>query len=219
MKNLIVPFLTLSLSFGTTVVCAENADQGGYPSYSYMDGTLTIPRVDVPGQVGRYQEVVFQYDPQRNAWILKEHHSREAMPESPKLTMVIPTVSPFFPVDSINTSSPTFVRLIVLGEYICGRIGQVNQRRTGNLFEIQITQDPLQPTEVCDHKVREFWRIINLDVFGLKAGDYQYTINNGENNGSFTLPLDVRDSAFTDCGGSPEDDNTPNNCEDRIVPF
>ncbi|WP_090699484.1 hypothetical protein [Nitrosomonas aestuarii] len=162
---------------------------------------------------------MFQFYPQRNAWILKEHHSREAMPESLKLTMVIPTVSPFFPVDSINTSSPTFVRLIVLGEYTCGRIGQVNQRRTGNLFEIQITQDPLQPTEVCDYKVREFWRIINLDVFGLKAGDYQYTINNGENNGLFTLPLDVRDSAFTDCGGSPEDDNTPNNCEDRIVPF
>ncbi|GJL74232.1 hypothetical protein [Nitrosomonas sp.] len=217
MSILVKTIFILLLLMNTGVVRSENAHQGGYPIYSYKDGTLTVPRVDVPGQVGRYQDVVFQFDSQINAWVLREHHSRETMPESPKLTMVIPAVSSFFPVDSINTSSPTFVRLIVLGEYTCGRIGQVNQRRTVNLFEIQITQDPLQPTEVCDHKVREFWRIINLDVFGLKAGDYQYTINNGENNGSFTLPLDVRDSAFTDCGGSPEDDS--NNCEDRIVPF
>ncbi|GJL74233.1 hypothetical protein [Nitrosomonas sp.] len=210
-SKLYIFFLLLILA--TSQARAENTDQGGYPVYNYKDGTLTIPRVDVPGQVGRYQDVVFQFDPQHNTWILQNVESRKNLSDEPKLKLV----GGSFIITDPTTSHIT---LFVIGEYTCGRIGQINQRRVGNLFEIQITKDPLLPTEVCDQKVREFWRILKLDIHRLEAGEYQYSINNGGNTGIFTLPFDtIDDTGFDECGGSPEDDGTVNSCENRIVPF
>jgi len=211
MKILLKSTFILWLFLSSSAVKSENADQGGYPVYSYKNGTLTIPRVDVPGQTGRYQDVIFQFDPQLNAWILKEHNSREIMQETDRTLVVVPEVT------ALNPAVPSTVSLHVFGEYTCSRIGQINQRRIGDLFEIQITEDPLQPTEICDQKIRIFMRVIQLDVFRLKAGEYQYSVNNGERIGSFTLPFDTT-SESDECGGSPEDDNTPNACQD-FIPF
>jgi len=216
MRNLIVPVLTLSLVFGVTAVSAENADQGGYSNYSYKNGTLMIPRVDVPGQIGRYQDVVFQFDPQFGAWFLQHVESRDNMPETPIIERLVSAAA----VDANDPTVPAQVFISVIGEYTCGRIGQINQRRAGNLFEIQITQDPLQPDEICDQKVRVFSRVIALDVFRLNAGTYQYSINNGIGAGSFTLPFSTASTSFSDeCGGSPEDDDTPDACGNNSLPF
>ena len=210
MKILLKSIFILLVFLDISAAKSENADQGGYPSYNYKDGTLTIPRVDVTGQVGRYQDVVFQFDPQLNAWILKKHHSRKIMPEMDRKLIVVPIVTATAP------TVPVHVSLFTMGEYTCGRIGQINQRRIGNRFEIQITEDPLLPSEICDQKTRIFTRIIQLDVFRLEAGEYQYNINNGERIGSFTLPFDTTEP--DECGGSPEDDNTPKACPNSF-PF
>jgi len=205
MKILLKSAIILLLFLNIGAAKSENTDQGGYPSYSYIDGTLTLPRVDVPGQVGRYQDVMFQFDPQLNAWILNEHYSREVMPQASRKLGVVPQVV------ALNQAVPRNVLLHIEGEHTCSRIGQINQRRIGDLFEIQITEDPLQPTEICDQITRIFRRVIQLDVFRLEAGEYQYSVNNGETTGSFTLPFDTS-SNFDECGGSPEDDDTPNAC-------
>ncbi|MCB1984527.1 MAG: hypothetical protein H6936_12620 [Burkholderiales bacterium] len=205
MKILLKFFFILLVLLDIGTVKSENTDQGGYPSYNYKDGTLILPRVDVSGQVGRYQDVEFQFDPQLNAWILNKHHSRAVMPQTNRVLGVLPQVI------ALNRSVPSTVLLHIEGEHTCSRIGQINQRRVGDLFEIQITEDPLHPTEICDQKTRIFRRVIQLDVFRLKAGEYQYSINHGEATGSFTLPFDTS-SNFNECGGSPEDDDTPNAC-------
>ena len=195
-------YLFLLLFLATSPAKSENADQGGYPIYNHKDGTLTIPRVDTSDQVGRYQNVMFQFDPQPNVWILETFQSRESNGTKPHLRIAVPAVW------SSRPTIPDQAELHVVGEFTCGRIGQINQRHTNNLFEIQITLDPLQPDEVCDHETRTFSRTIQLDVARLKAGEYQFSINNILINRTFTLPVDT--IVADECGGNPEHDDS--NC-------
>ncbi|MCB1984525.1 MAG: hypothetical protein H6936_12630 [Burkholderiales bacterium] len=195
-------YLFLMLFIATSPAKSENTNQGGYPIYNHKDGTLTIPRIDAPDQVGRYQDVVFQFDTQPDLWILKEHQFRDNNASDLRISVSPQVLSGYF-------STPDQVRLQISGEFTCSRIGQINQRRTGNLFEIQITQDPLKPGEVCNQTTELFQRTIQLDVDRLKAGKYRYDINNGVSIGSFTLPVDT--IVPDECGGSPENDDS--NCD------
>ncbi len=201
MKDLLKYVLILLLFLSMGMAKSESTgSQGGYPVYNYQNGTLTIPRVDIPDQVGRYQDVVFQFDQQLNAWVLQDLNSRDrtAMPE-----MVLVTGPSVFIPDS--RSMTITVEFTVTGRITCGRLGQINQRRTGNLFEIQITQEPLAPNEVCDQIARTFVRTIYLDVNGLKAGEYRLNVIGREITHSFTIPFDT--TPPSDCGGSPEEDD------------
>ncbi len=195
-------YLFLLLFLATSLAKSENTDQAGYPIYNHKDGTLTIPRIDVSDQVGRYQDVVFQLDTQLDLWILKEHQFRDNNASDLRLFVSPQVLSGYF-------STPDQVRLQISGEFTCSRIGQINQRRAGNLFEIQITQDPLKPGEVCNQKIELFQRTIQLDVARLEAGEYHYDINNGVSTGSFTLPDDT--IVPDECGGKPENDDS--NCD------
>lgn len=201
MKGLLKYFLILLLFLSMNVAKSESTgNPSGYPSYSYQNGTLTIPRVDVPGQIGRYQDVVFQFDPQLNAWVLQDFNSTDktAMPE------IDIVVAPFVFIPD-SSSLPITVRSSITGRITCGRLGQINQRRTGNLFEIQVTQEPLAPNEVCDQVTRTFVRVIYLDVNGLEAGEYRLNVIGTEITHSFTLPIDT--TPQDNCGGSPEEDD------------
>ena len=78
------------------VVIAENgielADVLGTTAPSYENGVLIIPRVDTPEQVGRYQDAIFQFDPQSNTWAYSMLHRRNIMRrESGRLTCVLLT--------------------------------------------------------------------------------------------------------------------------------
>jgi len=199
MCNLVKSIVTLLLFLNTSAVKSDNAGLGGdYPVYDAAQNILTLPRVDTSDQVGRYQNVVFRLDAERNVWILESFQSRKTSVSVPEIKFVFPLV------ESGSSSILTQAALSVDGDFICGRIGQVNQRRTGDLFEIQITQDPLQPGEVCDQIPRIFQRLIKLDVSRLEAGEYRYNINNGARIGTFTLPIDT--IVPDECGGSPESD-------------
>ncbi len=199
MSHLIRSMIILLLFLSTAVAKSENFNRAGYPSYSYQKGTLTIPRVDTPEQVGRFQDIVFRYDVQVNAWTLESFQSRNNINLEVDIQTIVPAVF------SGRSTKPVQVFLHVLGETTCGRIGQINQRRTGNLFEVQITKDPLQPDETCDQIARQFLRVIQLDVNRLPAGEYQVNVNNGGGFRSFTLPFDT--IVADECGGSLEINN------------
>lgn len=156
---------------------------------SYESGILIIPRIDSPEQVGRYQDVIFRFDQQLNTWVLQYVNSMRN--HGPRIWSV--------DVRVVDDSFPIQVFLQVTGDHGCGGLGQINTRRSGDLFEVQISEIQLGPEVVCTADIKKFVRIVALDVYGLSAGEYQYIINDG-NLGTFRL---VRDNIFAEeCGGS-----------------
>jgi hypothetical protein len=203
MKAIIGTFILLSV-LGTNTIKAENFGQGGYPSYNYESSILT--RVDIPSQLGKYQNVVFKYNSQINAWILQEINTVDNIPQTPEITQVLPLFSTSIDVPNATFKTIQQLVLTVLGKYKCGRIGQINQRRIDRLFEIQITQVPLLTGEICDEKIRNFLRSIKLDTYRLDEGRYEYNINNGDYIGYFILQRPGV-SYFKDCGGEQTDES------------
>ena len=195
------PYLFLLLFLATGPANSENPDQGGYPVYNETDGILTMPRIDVPDQVSRFQDVVFRYDAQVDAWILDRFQLRDS-PFAPAIRIIVPPgriESQLFPTIPVKET------VVVEGRFTCGRIGQINQRRTGHLIEIRISQDPLRPDEVCDRIPRSFTRTIKIDTDRLETGEYQIKVNNDIRGGSFIIASDTRQTE--ECGGSPENDD------------
>ncbi|SEQ79267.1 hypothetical protein SAMN05421690_1001170 [Nitrosomonas sp. Nm51] len=167
----------------------ELADVLGTTAPSYENGVLIIPRVDTLEQVGRYQDAIFQFDPQSNTWVLQ--HVTSARYNAPRIWSV--------DVRVIDDAFPIQVFLQVTGDHGCGGLGQINVRRSGNLFEVQISEIQLGPEIGCTADIKEFVRIIPLNVYRLNAGVYQYSVNGG-NPGTFSL---VKDNVFDDeCGGA-----------------
>ncbi len=157
---------------------------------SYKNGVLTIPRVDTSYQIGDYQDARFTYDPQLNAWILRDVNPAKFNSANPRIKSVNVSV--------IDDSFPTQVFLQVVGDFTCGELGQINTGREGNLFEVQISVIPTPPGQLCTQNITEFVRVIQLDVYRLDAGDYQYSINGG-NSGTFSL---TESNKFGECGGT-----------------
>ncbi len=156
---------------------------------SYESGILIIPRIDTPEQVGRYQDTILQYDQQSNAWVMLyadpiEHHG-------PRIWSV--------DVRVVDDSFPIQIFLQVTGDHGCGGLGQVSTRRSGDFFEVQISEIQPGPEVVCTADIKKFVRIVALDVYGLRAGEYRYSINGG-NVGTFNL---VRNNIFAEeCSGT-----------------
>ncbi|MDR4514606.1 hypothetical protein [Nitrosomonas sp.] len=187
-------WIALFVLYGCSgVVIAENgielADVLGTTAPSYENGVLIIPRVDTPEQVGRYQDAIFQFDPQSNTWALQ--HVTSTQYNAPRIWSV--------DVRVIDDAFPIQVFLQVTGDHGCGGLGQINVRRSDNLFEVQISEIQLGSEIGCTADIKEFVRIIPLNVYRLNAGIYQYSVNGG-NPGTFSL---VKDNVFDDeCGGT-----------------
>jgi len=163
---------------------------------------LTIPRVDTPDQVGNYQDAVLKLDPQLNAWVLQQVNPAEFNPSNPRIKSV--------DIFVIKDSFPTQVFLQVVGNFTCGEFGQINTGRKENLFDIQISVTPTSSGQACTTEITEFVRVIQLDVYRLSAGDYQYSINGGS-SGTFTLS---KDNKFGECGGTS---STEEICEIEVT--
>lgn len=183
-------------------VIAESTSFSNNNVPSYENGVLTIPRVDTPDQIGNYQDATFKFDPQLNTWILQHVNPAKFSSSNLKIKSV--------QVFTIDDSFPTQVFLQVVGNFTCGEFGQINTRRKDNLFEVQISVIPPPPGQACTMDIKEFIRVIPLDVYRLNAGDYQYSINGG-NLGSFSL---AKDNKFGECGGTR---NSEEICESEIV--
>jgi hypothetical protein len=183
-------------------VIAEGTSFSNNNVPSYENGVLTVPRVDTPDQVGNYQDAVLKFDQQLNAWVLQQVNSAKFNSSNPRIKSVNVFV--------INDSFPTQVFLQAVGDFTCGEFGQINTGRKENLFDIQISVTPVPPGQTCTTNITEFVRVIQLDVYRLSAGDYQYSINGG-NSGTFTL---TKDNKFGECGGT---NNTEEICETEVT--
>lgn len=168
----------------------------------YENGVLVIPRVDTPDQIGNYQDATLSFDSQLNAWVLQQVNPAKFDSSNP----IINSVKVFI----IDDSFPTQVFLQVVGDFTCGKLGQINTGRKENLFEIQITVIPTPPGQICTANVTKFVRVIPLDVYRLGIGDYQYSINGG-NLGAFSL---TEDNKFGECGGT---NNAEEICEAEVT--
>lgn len=182
--NCIIAVLATNVGAESTSVLNNN----NVPSYK--NGVLTIPRVDTPDQIGDYQDATLKFDSQLNAWVLQDVNPAKFNSANPRIKSVNVFV--------IDDSFPTQVFLQVVGDYTCGELGQINTGREENLFEVQISVIPTPPGQLCFQNITEFVRVIQLDVYRLDAGDYQYSINGG-NSGDFSL---TESNKFGECGGT-----------------
>ncbi len=181
---------------------ADSTNSSNNNAPSYENGVLTIPRVDTPDQIGNYQDAVLKLDPQLNAWVLQQVNPAQFNSSNPRIKSVNVFV--------INDSFPTQVFLQVTGDFTCGEFGQINMGRKENSFDIQISVTPIPQGQLCTANITEFVRVVQLDVYRLSAGDYQYSINGG-NSGTFTL---TKDNKFGECGGT---NNAGEICEIEVT--
>ncbi len=155
---------------------------------TYQDGELVIPRVDTPNQAGNFQDAMFQFDSQTGTWKLLGFRDMTITPGQGGLFID--------QVEIIVTNDvPVQVFLKVTGQDgSCGGLGQVNQRLKNNHFEVAMSIAPFPVDHACTAEVRQFEKIVPLNVYDLPAGIYEYSVVNAANidigTGTFTLAED-----------------------------
>ncbi|MEN8217424.1 MAG: hypothetical protein ABFS56_13865 [Pseudomonadota bacterium] len=94
----------------------------------------------------------------------------------------------------ILESFPVQVRVVAKGYFSdgCGRIDQIHTIRAGNSFNITITTRSVG--EACTQALVPFEEVIELNVYGLKAGTYTVDVNGVTD----TFKLDVDNILNTD---------------------
>ena len=160
-------------------------------SPSHEGQLLIIPRVDTPQQVGMYQEGVMRRNADGTWSITSLKTLGQGVTKMDNLGVADVV---------ITTSMPVSVFLKVRGlEGRCGEfIGpeKVHQRRTGSHIDVTISMELQNPNAVCPMAMRAYRTTVPLEVYGLPAGTYTYTVN-GTASGTFTLS---RDNKFAeDC--------------------
>lgn len=163
---------------------AEEVSVNHYPFY--RDGILTIPRVDIDQQASIFQNGVFKHDPTTDTWRLEEFR--------------VAPVSRIFWIEGdgveaiVTDSLPVQVFLSVKGNRTtgCEAVGRIDQRLNEKHFEVVISMISTIPSDGsvgCTQALAPFERIIPLQVYGLDAGVYEYSVN-GERSGTFELTSD-----------------------------
>ncbi len=182
MYRFFMSFLTTACSFWLmTPVFSESTLDSEHPLY--QDGKLTIPRVDTSAQAGRYQDIQLQFNAATNTWTLTNFRDTLIVPGQGVYLDQVETI--------ITTSFPVQVLLKISGNFPngCGGFGQINQRMQSNKFEIAMHHAFIPPGTFCTAALVPFVKIIPLQVYGLPAGTYEYSIN-GELTGTFNLSRD-----------------------------
>jgi len=155
--------------FQKIAIAEENA--------KYHHNLLVIPSIDIPEQVGRFQNVVFELNEQ-GIWLLQNYQE----------------VLRFTYIDNVNIvttdSFPVQVFLQVTGHLVgCGGLGAINKRLVETQFKISINEAPVAEGFTCTADLKPFKTIIALPVYGLEAGTYSYRVNGiGLSSGEITSP-------------------------------
>ena len=147
---------------------------------SYKDGKLTIPRVDTDGQASNFQDAAFQFDSAAGAWKLLDFKETTITPGQGIVPDTVEVI--------VTSSTPIQVFLKVSGQFSsgCEQFGQINQRLKDNKFEITLHLASIPANTACATVLVPYEKIIPLQVYGLSAGTYEYSVN-GEHTGTFTL--------------------------------
>lgn len=153
---------------------------------TYRDGTLYIPRVDTEQQAGNYLGATLQFDSASGMWKLVDFF--DAFPPGGGVNMLLnPEKIEVIVIDS--SPIQVFLKASVKFGDGCVRYGSINQRQTGNTFEIVMHKNHgIHPTVICADPITDE-RVIPLQVYGLPADTYEYIVN-GKKTGTFTLSKD-----------------------------
>ncbi len=169
-------FITLTL----LALCASNFAYSENPEYA--SSQLTIPAVDADGKPGYFQDIVIAAS-DNNLWKLVEAY--EAIPISKNIIEQVELIK----TDSV----PVQVFLKMTGTFNdgCGAVGQVSHSLNENKYNIIAYYKLNKATEpiACTQALVPFTYTIPLPVYGNKAGEYHYTLNDAF-NGSFELTVD-----------------------------
>jgi hypothetical protein len=178
--RIIYGVIALGVLLINPVLSQQNNPSSDYPVFK--DGKLTIPRVDTETQSGNYQKVEFQFDGFTNSWKLLNFIETKIVPGSATYEEKVEAI--------IVDSSPLQVFLKVSGQFSngCAYFQQINQALKNNTFEITLHLGPNPPSSdiACTAALAPYEKIIPLEVYGLPAGTYEYSVN-GTHTGTFTL--------------------------------
>jgi hypothetical protein len=166
---LVIQFLTLST--------ASSNEQN-----SVFDGTiLNIPIVSSTEQPEVYQGVKFKVL-DSNKWELLDYKKAEPMEGIDSVDLVLLTkelpIRGFLQVMGVSSS--------------CIAPGVIRSKLVGNTIEVFMGEEspvPREPLFCSTRNIKYFFQAIPLPLYGLKSGEYKYTLN-GEYQGVFNLPSD-----------------------------
>jgi len=159
----------------------HNGNPAGFPTY--QSGTLTIPRIDTPEHIALYQDVTLQFDEQTGLCQLANLNVKPVDD-----SMVINHVQV-----AVTEAFPAQVFLRIFGEFSdgCEVLGQVNQHLTDKRFDVTLHSSRMtMEDDACAKGTGYVEKVVPLQVYGLDAGSYEYSINNGQHTGTFTLERD-----------------------------
>lgn len=186
-----------STAFSALFLAATAALGGDDPTYD--NGILTLPRVDAPDQVGQYQDVTFQLTPQ-GTWNLTGLQVRGVE----NLGQV--AVDSVEVVKTGTVPVSVYLRVYKYNDR-CGYAGpkRIHQRLTGARFEVDVSAAyiPSSPDNplICTADIKNYRLTVPLQVYGLSAGTYEYSVNGI--TGSFTLDGDNKHADDCDESSPP----------------
>lgn len=177
---------------GTTVLGSAQPQTDGEHA-TYQDGVLTLPRVDTTEQAGQYQNARFSLQAD-GSWKLDELRAfgNAGLAKIPVESVEV-TMTNGFPVSA-------YLRVRGVG-WPCGIEGKVRlqQRQVGTHFEVTISAPVVLDDSYSCPAVVQYVRVtVPLQVYGLAAGTYTYSVNGV--SGSFSLASDNKYA--DDCGAS-----------------
>lgn len=189
MNHYLYKLLLLSLIlFSTNSIYAENQRNENAPLYD--GGQLVIPRVDTIDKAGVYQEATFVYNSEINAWHLQSYDEAQEGISIDDITHSV-----------IGTTIPVQVLLQVKGYHVsCGNLGKIDQRMIDNKFEVRIYTTRVPDGTICTQDAKSFLKVIPLNVYGLNAGIYEYSVNDSDTK-TFQL---LQDNSLEECFGIGE---------------
>ncbi|MBK7352450.1 MAG: hypothetical protein IPJ05_01410 [Nitrosomonas sp.] len=192
--NLLRIFITICILFPLPGWSSETVGTPGKAVIRdqpyYLNGFLNVPIVDSSDQLGLFQDALFQYDSQIDGWKLLKvniHPIRKGI-----ITKVETIITDTFPVQVFLKISSEDIACNELGK-IRTQFDSIDWRPVDGpppTFNIVVDFIPPLPDTTCLTVVIPYEKIIPLNVYGLPAGIYGYTVNGDEFSGSFELTTD-----------------------------
>lgn len=157
---------------------------------------LRLPRVDTPTQLGAFQEGVLRQNRDGTWSIVTLKTLNQALSPDEQRPTSLRNITWVEVVATTTPAMPVAVFLKVMGwEGRCpsGTPTKIYQRREGSQISINLSVG-LRSGANCPAQVYDYRVTVPLDVYGLPAGTYTYTINN-QYSGTFTL---ARENKYAD---------------------
>lgn len=172
-----------NLCFAIGLLLVGSSFANDNPVYKTPSAELVITNVQVDSAAGAYQDVRMLMEDDGTLAMLEVHEG-----------VLLDHIHQVDVVRALTIPEQVFLEASGAFPLGCGEIGQIHQSMEDNHFYVQVyykNDEWLKnPSQVpCTLAIRPFKKRIPLQVYGLPAGVYQYTVNN-EFSGSFTLMTD-----------------------------